>query len=403
MNRPLAALAFSGGLDTSFCVLYLQEQGYDVATITVDTGGFDGQELARIEGLAHRLGVVSHITIDGKPRLWEGALRFLVYGNVLRGQAYPLSVSAERICQAELISLEAKRIGAQALVHGSTGAGNDQIRFDVAFRSLLPGTPILTPIRSLALSRQEETDYLAERGITFPPKTTTYSVNEGMWGGSIGGRETLNTWENLPPEAFPGGEIDPSQTPREVTLSFLKGEPVGLDGETLDPIALVLNLNEIGRKYGIGRGYHLGDTILGIKGRIGYEAPAAHLIIGAHRELEKAVLTGKQLLWKESLGNQYGAYLHEGHFFDPICRDLEAFLQRSQGVVTGEVRIKIAPERFTVLGVRSPHSLMDPSVASYGEANRSWTAEEAAGFAKVFGLTQGLVAKVQGGDSSDSQ
>ena len=389
-------LAFSGGLDTSFCALWLQEQGYEVHTVTVDTGGFSAEELARIEAQASRLGVTSHRTVDGRQRLWDRYLRFLVYGNVLRGQAYPLSVSAERVCQAELVVQAARELGAAALAHGSTGAGNDQVRFDVAFAALAPELAVRTPIRELALSRDQEIAWLAERGVEMPPKTAVYSVNEGMWGTSIGGRETLNPWDALPEEAWPGGPVDTTLPARELVLGFQDGVPATLDGEALDPVSLIAELNARGRGYGLGRAYHLGDTILGIKGRIGFEAPAALLLIAAHRELEKLVLSGKQLFWKESLGNLYGGLLHEGHFFDPLARDLEAFLQRSQGTVTGEVRLLLRPWSFQPLGARSPYALMN-ALAAYGEGTKLWTGVEAAGFTKVFGVAQRLTSMVQGG------
>jgi argininosuccinate synthase len=390
----LAVLAFSGGLDTSFCVFYLKEQGYDVATVTVNTGGFSPAELARIEAASPKLGALSHTTVDARAGLFDGYLRYLVYGNVLRGQMYPLSVSAERVCQARAVAELAKDMGATAIAHGSTGAGNDQVRFDVAFRALAPDLEILTPIRDLNLSRAEEMDYCAQRGLVFPEKTKDYSINEGMWGTSVGGRETLDPWSSLPEAAFPGGVIGHPE-PTGLVIGFERGVPVSLDGQSLDPVTLIARLNDLGRPYGIGRGVHLGDTILGIKGRVGYEAPAAQLLIGAHRELEKLVLSGKQLFWKESLGNLYGGLLHEGHFFDPLARDLEAFLDSSQDRVSGEVRVTLHPRAFVVEGVQSPYSLMDPRIATYGEANRLWTGTEAAGFAKIFGVQQTLTLKAK--------
>ncbi|MDP1832995.1 MAG: argininosuccinate synthase [Geothrix sp.] len=390
----LAVLAFSGGLDTSFCVLYLREQGYEVATVTVNTGGFSPEELARIETASPKLGALSHTTVDARAGLFEGYLRYLVYGNVLRGQLYPLSVSAERVCQARAVAELAKDMKADAIAHGSTGAGNDQVRFDVAFRALAPELAILTPIRDLGLSRAEELAYCAQRGVVFPEKTQDYSINEGMWGTSVGGRETLDAWATLPEAVFPGGVIG-GVAPRTVVISFDAGVPVALDGNAMDPVTLIARLNDLGRPYGIGRGVHLGDTILGIKGRVGFEAPAAHLLIGAHRELEKLVLSGKQLFWKESLGNLYGSLLHEGHFFDPLARDLEAFLESSQDRVRGEVRLTLHPRAFVVEGVQSPYSLMDPRIATYGEANNLWTGAEAAGFAKIFGVQQTLTLKAK--------
>jgi argininosuccinate synthase len=389
------ALAFSGGLDTSFCVMWLREQGYAVTTVTVDTGGFSKEELARIEALSPRLGAQAHRTVDARAELFDRYLRHLLAGNVLRGNAYPLSVSAERVAQAAAVVEVAQAVGATALAHGSTGAGNDQVRFDVAFRALAPALEVITPIRALRLSRQQETDWLAERGITFPAKTTQYSVNEGMWGASVGGRETLNSWDALPESVYPGGALDPARAPRTLVIGFERGVPVSVDGEPMQPVALIERLNEVGRPYGIGRGIHLGDTILGIKGRVGFEAPAATLLIQCHRELEKLVLSGKQQFWKDSLGNLYGQLLHEGHFFDPLARDLEAFLDSSQEVVSGEVRVTLRPRAATVEGVRSPFSLMDPRIASYGEANHLWDGSEAAGFAKLYGVPQVLARKAR--------
>ena len=385
-------LAFSGGLDTTFCVLWLQAEGWKVSTLTVDTGGFDAAELARIEALATSLGA-EHRSVDAKARLWSSTLRFLLYGNVLRGNTYPLSVSAERVCQAQIVSETARALGVDAIAHGSTGAGNDQVRFDVAFRALAPELEILAPVRSLGWIRAQEVTFLAEKGIEVPAKTSVYSVNEGLWGASVGGRETLNSWDALPEAAYPGGagEAPASAT---LTLAFEKGIPVALEGEASDPVALITKLNTLGRAYGIGRGVHLGDTILGIKGRVGFEAPAAHLLIQAHRELEKLVLSGPQLFWKEQLGQLYGAMLHEGRAFDPLLKDLEAFLESSQARVTGEVRMLLHPRAAVVEGVRSPHSLMDPKIASYGEENKLWTGAEAAAFGKVFGVSQLLSAKV---------
>jgi argininosuccinate synthase len=387
-------LAFSGGLDTSYCVVWLKSQGHEVHTVTVDTGGFSAEELARIEALSPKLGAASHRTVDARSELFEGYLRFLIAGNVLRGNLYPLSVSAERVCQAKRTVAVAKELGVTALAHGSTGAGNDQVRFDVAFRALAPDLALMAPIRDLAPSRAEERAFLAAAGFDFPEKLESYSVNEGMWGTSIGGKETHDSWSCLPEEAYPGGAVDPALPPKTLVLAFEKGRPCALDGAPLDPVVLVQRLNEVGGRYGIGRGIHLGDTILGIKGRVGFEAPAAHLLIAAHRELEKLVLSGKQLFWKELVGNLYGAMLHEGHFFDPVVRDLEAFLASSQARVSGEVRLRLHPRTFAVEGVRSPHTLMS-AAASYGEGTKLWTGADAAGFGKIFGLQQLLALQAE--------
>ncbi|MCG8434425.1 MAG: argininosuccinate synthase, partial [Gammaproteobacteria bacterium] len=347
-NTKHVAVAFSGGLDTSFCVLYLREQGYDVSTITVDTGGFSAEELERMESVSAELGAIAHYTVDAREQLFNDYLKYLIFGNVLRGNTYPLSVSAERVCQAVKIATLAKQLGASAIAHGSTGAGNDQVRFDVAFHALTPELEIITPIRDMALSRAEEMQFLKEHGFVLPETTKQYSVNQGMWGTSVGGKETLTSWSGLPEAAYPGGVKDHSVAPRAITLGFKQGLPVSLDGKELDPVALVCTLDAIGNQYGIGRGVHLGDTILGIKGRVGFQAAAAHLLIGAHRELEKLVLSGKQLFWKDTLGNLYGSLLHEGCFFDPLARDLEAFLQSSQARVSGDVRLQLYPRTWSV-------------------------------------------------------
>jgi argininosuccinate synthase len=304
-------------------------------------------------------------------------------------------VSAERVCQAKRVVEHAKSLGATALVHGSTGAGNDQVRFDVAFRALAPELALMAPIRELAPSRAEERAYLAARGFDFPEKLESYSINEGMWGTSVGGKETLDPWQHLPAAAHPGGEVDPARPPQTLEISFVRGVPCALDGASMAPVEVIQTLNGIGLPFGIGRGIHLGDTIMGIKGRVGFEAPAAHLLIAAHRELEKLVLTGKQMFWKESLGNLYGGMLHEGHFFDPLCRDLEAFLDSSQTTVTGDVRLQLHPLGFHVEGVRSLYSLVRPEMASYGESTRLWSGAEAAGFAKIFGVPQMVALKAR--------
>jgi len=395
MNDVL--LAFSGGLDTSFCVVWLASKGWKVHTVTVDTGGFAPGETSRLEQWALRLGAATHETVDARQELFDRYLRHLVAGNVLRGGLYPLSVSAERVCQACKIVEAARAHSVRAIAHGSTGAGNDQVRFDVAFRALAPDLEVLAPIRELAPSRAEERAFLAERGFTMSEKTEAYSVNEGMWGSSVGGRETHDSWDELPDEAFPGGAIDPLLPPATLTLSFLRGVPSAIDGTEMTPVPLIGALNATGGRYGIGRGVHLGDTILGIKGRVGFDAPAAHLLIAAHRELEKLVLSGRQLAWKETLGALYGSLLHEGLFFDPLARDIEAFLESSQARVTGEVRCILRPRSLAVAGVRSPHSLMTPE-AKYGEGSGLWRGEEAAAFSKIYGLAQALALRAGGAE-----
>ncbi len=390
MSSSKVLLAFSGGLDTTFCLAYLLEQNYEVHTATVDTGGFSADEINRIDELSRSLGASSHTLINGKQQLFEDYLKFLIYGNVLRGQVYPLSVSAERVCQARCLIDLAKKLKVETLAHGSTGSGNDQVRFDVAFRTLYPQVKILTPIRDLSLMRHQEVDYLIERNIHLPTSAGIYSINEGMWGTSIGGKETLTSWDFLPDSAFPKGVISREQASQELRLTFHEGIPTRINHEAMDPVRLIETLNTLGSSFGLGRGTHLGETILGIKGRIGFEAPAAYLLITAHRELEKLVLSGKQLFWKETLGNLYGSLLHEGHFLDPLGRDLEAFLSRSQERVTGEVRIKIEPLTFSILGCHSPYSLMDSKLAMYGESNALWSSSDALGFTKIFGVSQRL-------------
>jgi argininosuccinate synthase len=392
-------LAFSGGLDTSYCVLHLRERGYDVVTVSVDTGGFSAAENSRIAALSKQLGASNHLAIDARETLWRDYLRYLLFGNVLRGNVYPLSVSAERACQAKMVAQQAAKIGAAAIAHGSTGAGNDQIRFDVAFRALAPACTLLAPIRELALSRDEEIAVLTKAGVSIPPKASKYSINAGMWGTSIGGSETHDSWQHLPDESWPSGPVDLAQNAQRIVLRFAAGVAVAIDGESMAPVALIERLNRLGARFGIGRGMHLGDTILGIKGRVAFEAPAAHLLIAAHRELEKLVLSGKQMWWKDQLGSLYGNLVHEGHYFDPLRQDLEAFLDSSQRQVEGEVRILLRPHQFTVEGVRSPHSLMQSKVASYGEGAKAWNGVEAAGFCKLFGIAQQLSLSMVKGES----
>lgn len=386
--QPLCLLAYSGGLDTSFCILHLRQRGYRVITASVNTGGFDAAEQKRQASASAELGAIAHHAIEAQQDLWHNYLRYLLFGNVLRGQMYPLSVSAERVCQAKHIGDLARALGAQAICHGSTGAGNDQVRFDVAFRTLAPGVEIITPVRELALSREFELAELAKVGFQLPARASSYSVNEGLWGTSVGGKETHDSWQNLPESAYSGGKIAADKAPENIEISFHAGEPCALNGVAMDPVALVHALNRLGSSFGIGRGIHLGDTILGIKGRVGFEAPGAMICLSAHRELEKLVLSGKQLQYKEGLGQSYGNLLHEGHYFDPLGRDLESFLLSSQQRVSGDVRLCLRPYSVEVQGVRSPYSLMQSSVASYGEGAKAWSGAEAAGFAKIYGIAQ---------------
>ena len=393
-------LAFSGGLDTSFCVPYLRETtGAPVHTVTVNTGGFTDADLAAVEARAHALGAASHTTVDGRADLFERVLRFLVYGNVLRGGVYPLCVGPERVVQAAALVDVAARLGASRLAHGSTGAGNDQVRFDGALRLLaetrLGPVEVLAPIRSLNLSREASAAYLAERGAAVSAEAAAYSVNRGLWGTTIGGRETHATDGVLPEAAWPHtvAPADAPDAPLRIRIGFEAGVPVSLDGDSLAPVALVEALTAIGEAHGVGRGVHVGDTILGIKGRVAFEAPAALTLIAAHRELEKLVLTRAQLAAKAGLAETYGALVHEGQFFDPLGRDVEAFLASSQARVTGTATVEFFKGALRVLGATSPHSLFDAGVATYGEAATLWDGRDAEGFTRIHGVQALLAAR----------
>jgi len=376
-------LAFSGGLDTSFCVPYLQET-YDapVHAVTVDTGGLTEDERRAVRSRARELGAASHRFVEGRQQLYQDHLSYLIKANALRGGVYPLCVGPERIVQARGVAAVAEEIGATTVAHGSTGAGNDQVRFDVALEVVGDELTVFTPIRHLGLSREESTAYLEERGIPVPDDTTSYSINRGLWGTTVGGEETLTSTEPLPEEAYPD-TVPPTEAPdnpRELVIHFEEGLPVALDGEAMDGVGLVNALNEIGGAHGVGRDIHVGDTVLGIKGRVGFEAPAAHVLIRAHRELEKVVLSKWQQVQKEQLGSFYGRLMHEGQYFDPVMRDIEAFLDRSQAVATGTATVKLYKGRIRVQGVESPHSLFDASTATYGEEHSLWTGRDADGF-----------------------
>lgn len=388
------ALAFSGGLDTSYCVPRLADQGWAVHTVHVDTGGASPEELAAIAGQARAVGAVEHHAVDARHAVFDRFVRFLIQGNVLRGEVYPLSVAAERTQQALSVIEAARRIGAGAVAHGSTGAGNDQVRFDIAFRVLAPDLEIVTPIRDEQIRREQAIAYLEARSLPVPPKAGAYSINRGLWGTTWGGGWTHDTWAGPPDELLdpPAGAPEPS----EVVLEWQDGVPVGLDGGRRSGPDLIQRLGELGAAYGFGRGIHVGETALGIKGRIGFEAGAALVLIAAHRELEKLVLTKWQLFWKDQLGKFYGDRLHEGHYFDPALRDIEAYIASSQRRVTGETRVRLAPGRFLVVGTRSPFSMMDRSVATYGEENRLWTGAEARAFSRVAAIPELLAHKASG-------
>ncbi len=382
-------LAFSGGLDTSFCVPYLAETaGEPVYTVTVNTGGLTVAEAATLEEKALALGAAGHVTIDARRDLYDDLLSYLIKGNVLRGGVYPLCVGPERVVQARHVVAAARRLGARAVAHGSTGAGNDQVRFDVALKILGGDLDLLTPIRDLGLSRPATAAYLTERGFHASAGQATYSINRGLWGTTIGGRETLTTHDPLPDDAYPDtvAPADAPDTPLDLTLTFEHGLPTALDGEALDPVTLIETLNTLGAAHGVGRGIHVGDTILGIKGRVAFEAPAPLVLITAHRELEKIVLTQWQQFQKNHLADFYGQMLHGALYFDPVMRDIEAFLDASQAVVSGAVQVRLFKGQVSVRGCDSPFSMFDAGVATYGETNRLWDARDARGFTQIYGL-----------------
>jgi argininosuccinate synthase len=397
MHQPRTlALAFSGGLDTSYCVPRLARDGWAVHTVHVDTGGAAPDEREAIRQQAGRVGAVEHHEVDARAAVYQRFVRFLIQGNVLRGEVYPLSVAAERTQQALSVVEVARRIGARAVAHGSTGAGNDQVRFDVALRVLAPDLEIVTPIRDAGIRREEAIAYLEALGLPVPAKAGAYSINRGLWGTTWGGGWTHDTWAGPPAELTdPPADAPPA---REIVIGWEEGLPAALEGEALAGPELVGRLGDLAEGYGIGRNIHVGETALGIKGRIGFEAGAALLLITAHRELEKLVLTKWQAFWKDQLGRFYGDRLHEGQYFDPALRDIEALVTSSQARVTGDTRVRLAPGRFQVVGTRSPYSMMDTSVATYGEENRLWTGDEARAFARVAAVPSMLAARVAGGD-----
>ncbi|MCH2233526.1 MAG: argininosuccinate synthase [Crocinitomicaceae bacterium] len=382
MKKKKVLLAFSGGLDTSYCAIYLsKEKGYEVHSAIVNTGGFDSQELTKIEEKAKSLGVTNHYTLEETETYYSEIVKYLVFGNVLRNNTYPLSVSSERVHQAIALVQKAKAINADAIAHGSTGAGNDQIRFDLLIQLLDPTMEIITPIRDQKLSREEEINYLIANGINSSWEKSKYSINKGLWGTSIGGDETLTSHLSLPNEAYTHQNIE--QPPLELSIQFKEGELVGINDEPISPIKGIKLIDKIGKQYGIGRDTHVGDTIIGLKGRVGFEAPAALMIIKAHELLEKHTLTKWQIHWKEQLGNWYGMFLHEAKFLDPVMRNIEAFLESTQKNVSGKVHLKLHPNHFQLLGVSSDNDLMNNQFGTYGEMNKTWSAEDVKGFIKI--------------------
>ena len=378
-------LGFSGGLDTTFCVKYLsEEKGYEVHSIIVNTGGFSEEELKKIEQHAYSLGVITHTTINAVKTYYDNIIRYLVYGNVLKNNTYPLSVSAERLSQAIHIAEHVQKLNAEAVAHGSTGAGNDQVRFDMIFHIMIPGVEIITPIRDLKLSREEEITYLQSKGVEMNAEKAMYSINKGLWGTSVGGKETLSSKGMLPESAWPTQVTKHSS--EQLELGFIKGELFEVNKQLFNhPTEAIQFLQSIAGPFGIGRDIHVGDTIIGIKGRVGFEAAAPILIIKAHHALEKHVLTKWQLQWKDTLAQFYGNWLHEGQVMDPVMRDIESFLAHSQEIVTGKVFIELMPYRYQVLGIESTFDLMNSKFGKYGEMNSGFTGDDVRGFSKIFG------------------
>jgi argininosuccinate synthase len=382
-------LAYSGGLDTSFLVPWIAEHHQrPVITVTVDTGGIDAAAAQTLAERSRALGAVAHRQVDARADYFEQVLRFLIMGNVRRGQLYPLCVGAERVMQAQTIARMAHELGSDTVAHGCTAAGNDQVRFEVALRTLAPHLTVLAPVRDEAFRREDELEYLKVRGLPVPPTGAKYSVNRGLWGVTIGGRETLTSAGSIPDEAWilTRGAFTAPRAAARHTVSFLEGRPVALDGETLQPVAIIEALEALAAPYGIGRGIHLGDTIIGTKGRVAFEAPAAEVLLTAHRELEKLVLTGRQQRIKELLAAPYGDLVHEGQLLDPVCRDIEALLLSSQRRVTGNVHFLLQTGALFIEGVESPYSLMAASKGVYGEAAGEWSAADSLGFSRIAAL-----------------
>jgi len=388
-------LGFSGGLDTTYCVKYLsEEKGYEVHSIIVNTGGFNEDELKKIEAHAYKLGVKTHTTVDAVKGYYDRIIKYLIFGNCLKNNTYPLSVSAERLSQALHIAEHVKKLDAKAVAHGSTGAGNDQVRFDMIFHIMIPGVEIITPIRDLKLSREEEIAYLKSKSVEMNFEKAMYSINKGLWGTSVGGKETLNSKGMLPEEAWPT-QVSKSGS-QEVRLSFNKGELVAVDDRSFShPSEVIQYLQSIAGPYGIGRDIHVGDTIIGIKGRVGFEAAAPIVILKSHHALEKHVLTKWQLQWKDTLAQFYGNWMHEGQILDPVMRDIEAFLENSQQNVTGDVFVQLMPYRFQIIGIESKYDLMSSKFGKYGEMNTGFTGDDVRGFSKIFGNQTSIWNAVQ--------
>lgn len=385
-KKKKVVLAFSGGLDTSFAVKYLSEDlGYEVHTAIANTGGFSEEELKKIADRSKKLGAASHATLDVTQDYYNKSIKYMIAGNVLRNGTYPISVSSERIFQAMATIDYAKKIGADAIAHGSTGAGNDQVRFDLTFQILAPEIEIITPTRDLTLTREYEIDYLKKHGYEGDFKKMEYSINKGLWGTSIGGKETLKSDQTLPEEAYPSQVTETK--PQRLKITFEKGEIKAVNGkEYKNPVDAIREIEKIGGSYGIGRDMHIGDTIIGIKGRVGFEAAAPILIIAAHKMLEKHTLTKWQQYWKDQVGTWYGMFLHEAQYLEPVMRDIEKMLENSQRNVTGTVEIELRPLSYTLVGVDTPFDLMKTDFGEYGEVNKAWSADDVKGFTKIFSI-----------------
>jgi len=394
-------LAFSGGLDTSFCVPWLKETyGRPVVTVTINTGGLDAAGAADLEARALALGAQEHVLVEARPRFFDQVLRYLIAGNVRRGHLYPLCVGAERGIQAALMAEVAGERGSDTVAHGCTAAGNDQVRFEIALRTINPGLEVLAPVRDHAFQRDAQVSFLEARQLPVPAKGSAYSINRGLWGVTIGGTETLDSTGSIPESAWvlSTGAMEQPRAPETHRLAFEQGIPVSLDGVAMEPVALIEAVETLAASFGIGRGIHLGDTVLGTKGRVAFEAPAAEVLLTAHRELEKLVLSGLQQRIKDSVAANYGDFIHEGKQLDPVCRDIEALLGSSQARVTGQVNLRLQPGNLYVEGVESPHSLMAATKGKYGEAAGEWTAQDALGYSKILALTGMLQTRAAGNE-----
>lgn len=400
-NATPIVLAFSGGLDTSFCVPWLKETyGRPVVTVTINTGGLDAAGAAELEARALALGAKEHVLVEARPRFFDQVLRYLIAGNVRRGQLYPLCVGAERGIQAALMAEVAGEGGSDTVAHGCTAAGNDQVRFEIALRTINPGLDVLAPVRDHAFQRDAQVAYLEERQLPVPAKGSAYSINRGLWGVTIGGTETLDSKGSIPESAWvlSTGAMEQPRAPETHRVAFEQGIPVSLDGVAMEPVALIEAVEALAAAFGIGRGIHLGDTVLGTKGRVAFEAPAAEVLLTAHRELEKLVLSGLQQRIKDAVSASYGDFIHEGKQLDPVCRDIEALLESSQARVTGQVTLRLQPGSVFVEGADSPHSLMAVTKGKYGEAAGEWTAQDALGYSKILALTGMLQTRAAGNE-----